>query len=85
MKRLRIAIAQMNATVGDLAGNVDRILGFAVRARDGGADALLTPELALCGYPPEDLLMRPDFYPTRAPSRGCRAAGGRRPSARVCR
>ena len=62
MKRLRIAIAQMNATVGDLAGNVDRILGFAVRARDGGADALLTPELALCGYPPEDLLMRPDFY-----------------------
>ena len=62
MKRLRIAIAQMNATVGDLAGNVDRILGFAVRARDGGADVLLTPELALCGYPPEDLLMRPDFY-----------------------
>ena len=62
MKRLRIAIAQMNATVGDLAGNVDRILEFAVRAREGGADALLTPELALCGYPPEDLLMRPDFY-----------------------
>jgi NAD+ synthase (glutamine-hydrolysing) len=62
MKPLRIAIAQMNATVGDLAGNVDRILGFAVRARDGGADVLLTPELALCGYPPEDLLMRPDFY-----------------------
>ena len=62
MKRLRIAIAQMNATVGDLAGNVDRILGFAVRARDAGADVLLTPELALCGYPPEDLLMRPDFY-----------------------
>jgi predicted amidohydrolase len=37
MKRLRIAIAQMNATVGDLAGNVDRILGFAVRARDSAA------------------------------------------------
>ena len=62
MKRLRIAVAQMNATVGDLAGNVDRILDFAVRARDGGADVLLTPELALSGYPPEDLLMRPDFY-----------------------
>jgi predicted amidohydrolase len=62
MKPLRIAIAQMNATVGDLAGNADRILDFAVRAREGGADVLLTPELALCGYPPEDLLMRPDFY-----------------------
>ena len=62
MKRLRIAIAQMNVTVGDLAGNVDRILEFAVRARDGGADVLLTPELAVSGYPPEDLLMRPDFY-----------------------
>ena len=62
MKRLRIAIAQMNATVGDLAGNADRILEFAVRARNGGADVLLTPELALSGYPPEDLLMRPDFY-----------------------
>ena len=62
MKRLRIAVAQMNATVGDLAGNVDRILDFARRARDGGADVLLTPELALSGYPPEDLLMRPDFY-----------------------
>ena len=62
MKRLRIAVAQINATVGDLAGNVDRILEFAVRARAGGADVLLTPELALSGYPPEDLLMRPDFY-----------------------
>jgi NAD+ synthetase len=62
MKRLRIAVAQMNATVGDLAGNVDRILEFAARAREGGADVLLTPELALSGYPPEDLLMRPDFY-----------------------
>ena len=71
MKRLRIAIAQMNATVGDLAGNADRILEFAVRARTGGADVLLTPELALCGYPPEDLLMRPDFY------RACAAQVGR--------
>jgi predicted amidohydrolase len=62
MKRLRIAVAQINATVGDLAGNVDRILEFAARAREGGADVLLTPELVLCGYPPEDLLTRPDFY-----------------------
>jgi NAD+ synthetase len=62
MKRLRIAIAQMNATVGDLAGNAARILEFSARARDAGADVLLTPELALSGYPPEDLLMRPDFF-----------------------
>jgi len=62
MKRLRVAIAQFNAFLGDLAGNAERILGFAIRARDEGADVLLTPELALCGYPPDDLLMRPDFY-----------------------
>jgi predicted amidohydrolase len=62
MSRLRVAIAQFNAHVGDLAGNAGRILELAARARDGGADVLLTPELALSGYPPEDLLMRPDFY-----------------------
>ena len=59
---LKIAIAQINATVGDLAGNAARILDFAERAQAQGADLLLTPELALCGYPPEDLLLRPDFY-----------------------
>ena len=62
MSRLRVAVAQFNAHVGDLAGNAGRILELAIRARDGGADVLLTPELALSGYPPEDLLMRPDFY-----------------------
>lgn len=59
---LKIAIAQMNATVGDLAGNASRILDLARRARAQGADVLVTPELALCGYPPEDLLLRDDFY-----------------------
>lgn len=59
---LKIAIAQLNATVGDLAGNAARIVDFAERALAQGADLLLTPELALCGYPPEDLLLRPDFY-----------------------
>jgi NAD+ synthetase len=58
---MKIAIAQMNATVGDLAGNVTRIADFADRARRGGADLVVTPELALCGYPPEDLLLREDF------------------------
>ncbi|HPU81552.1 nitrilase-related carbon-nitrogen hydrolase, partial [Accumulibacter sp.] len=61
---LKIAIAQINATVGDFAGNRARILGFAERARQQGADLLLTPELALCGYPPEDLLLRADFCET---------------------
>ncbi len=58
---MKIAIAQMNATVGDLAGNVARIADFADRARRGGAGLVVTPELALCGYPPEDLLLRDDF------------------------
>jgi NAD+ synthase (glutamine-hydrolysing) len=58
---MKIAIAQMNATVGDLAGNVARIADFAGRARRSGADVLVTPELALCGYPPEDLLLRDEF------------------------
>jgi len=59
---LRVAVAQFNATVGDLTGNVDRIVHCAAEARSRGARILLTPELALCGYPPEDLLLRPDFY-----------------------
>lgn len=59
---LRIAVAQFNATVGDLTGNVERIMACAVQAKVRGAQVLLTPELALCGYPPEDLLLRPDFY-----------------------
>lgn len=59
---LKIAIAQMNATVGDISGNAARILEFARRAQAQHADVLLTPELILCGYPPEDLLFREDFY-----------------------
>ena len=59
---LKIAIAQFNATVGDLEGNVSRLADLAREAHAAGADLLLTPELALCGYPPEDLLLRPDFY-----------------------
>ncbi len=59
---LRVAVAQFNAVVGDLAGNVERIIACAIEAKARGAQVLLTPELALCGYPPEDLLLRPDFY-----------------------
>ncbi len=56
-----IALAQMNAVVGDLAGNASLIAEFAVKAQVAGARVLLTPELGLCGYLPEDLLLRPDF------------------------
>jgi len=59
---LRIAVAQFNATVGDLTGNVERIMACVAEAKARGAQVLLTPELALCGYPAEDLLLRPDFY-----------------------
>jgi NAD+ synthase (glutamine-hydrolysing) len=58
---MRIAIGQLNCTVGDLSGNARKILDYAGRAKAGGADLLLTPELSLCGYPPEDLLLREDF------------------------
>ncbi|AYH45010.1 NAD+ synthase [Azoarcus sp. DN11] len=59
---LSIAVAQINCTVGDLKANADRIIHALARTRALGADLLLTPELALSGYPPEDLLLRPDFY-----------------------
>jgi NAD+ synthase (glutamine-hydrolysing) len=58
---MRIAIAQLNQTVGDLSGNATRIVEAIADARRGGADLLITPELSLCGYPPEDLLLRPAF------------------------
>src|SRR5437773_3796264 len=60
---VKIAIAQINCVVGDLAGNTNKILGYCERARTAGADVMLTPELALCGYPPEDLLLREGCYP----------------------
>ena len=59
---MRIAVAQINCTVGDFPGNVERILDAATRAAQAGAQVLVTPELSLCGYPPEDLLLRPEFH-----------------------
>ena len=58
---MRIALAQINCRVGDVAGNADRLLAAAAAAQAAGADLLVTPELALSGYPPEDLLLRADF------------------------
>jgi len=57
-----VALAQINSTVGDLAGNSARIIASARQAYASGADILLTPELSLVGYPPEDLLLRQSFY-----------------------
>src|SRR5215469_15343383 len=61
MPQLRIALAQINPTVGDLAGNADLILGAAERAAREGAHLLAVPEMALTGYPIEDLALRPSF------------------------
>lgn len=58
---LRIAIAQINCTVGDLEGNAEKIIQYASQARSHGADIVCFPELALTGYPPEDLLLKPKF------------------------
>jgi NAD+ synthase (glutamine-hydrolysing) len=59
---VKVAIAQINSTVGDLAGNRTKIAEFARRAAAQGADIVLTPEMSLVGYPPEDLLLRHSFY-----------------------
>src|SRR5688500_6675680 len=60
--RLRIALAQFDFPVGAIARNAERITAMIAEARDVyGADIVLFPELALSGYPPEDLLMRPSF------------------------
>ena len=59
---VRVAVAQINCTVGDFEGNSRRILEMARKAAEARADILLTPELSLSGYPPEDLLLRRAFY-----------------------
>ncbi len=61
MRRLRIGMAQINATVGDFADNTRKILEAVAEARSLGVDLITFPELAICGYPPEDLLFKPQF------------------------
>ena len=58
---VRIALGQLNTTVGDLDGNVALMSAWAARAADAGADLICFPELAITGYPPEDLVLRPRF------------------------
>lgn len=58
---VRVALAQVNVTVGDLDGNVAKIAAMAATATTEGADLVCFPELAITGYPPEDLVLRPEF------------------------
>jgi NAD+ synthase (glutamine-hydrolysing) len=58
---VRIALAQMNPTVGDISGNTEKIVAAVERAREVGAQVLAVPELAVTGYPPEDLLLKRSF------------------------
>src|SRR5271156_6318082 len=58
---MKLALAQINPTVGDIAGNAAKILEFYAQAKAQGADIVICPELSLIGYPPEDLVLMPSF------------------------
>src|SRR2546425_13288703 len=58
---MKVVLAQLNTTVGDFAGNEARILAAYRKGAESGADLVLFPELATCGYPPRDLLLKPTF------------------------
>src|SRR5690606_26594801 len=78
MSRLRIGLAQINTTVGDLSGNVERIVASLEEAKSLGVDLVAFPELALTGYPPEDLVLKPAFVEanrTALESVACRTEG----------
>ena len=61
MEKLRVSLAQINPTVGDLTGNTKKIIEYLQKAREDGADVVAFPEMAVTGYPPEDLLLKPGF------------------------
>ncbi len=61
MKKIRIALAQINPVVGDLSGNTKKVISGIKKARKIKADIIAFPELAITGYPPEDLLLKPQF------------------------
>jgi NAD+ synthase (glutamine-hydrolysing) len=58
---VRIALGQINTTIGDFSGNSAKVIDYAQRARSAGAELILFPELSICGYPPRDLVERPWF------------------------
>jgi NAD+ synthase (glutamine-hydrolysing) len=78
MSTLRLGLAQINPTVGDLDGNATQIALQLEEARDLGVEVVAFPELAVCGYPPEDLLLKPGFIAAnrRAVERLCRSTRG---------
>ncbi len=78
---MKIALAQIDTTIGDFAGNVDLIVKYAECARDRGADLVVFPELALCGYPPRDLVEKPGFI-ERSQSELLRLAANSAPHSR---
>lgn len=61
MKKIRIAIAQINSTLGDFEGNTKKIIDYTMQANEKAVDIILFPELAICGYPPEDLVYKRKF------------------------
>ena len=61
MKKIRLALAQINSVVGDIEGNYKKIVDFIQKAKEQEVDIIAFPELALTGYPPEDLLLKPSF------------------------
>jgi len=77
MLRIRLAACQINTVVGDLAGNVDRVLEGLAEAESSGADLAVFPELTVTGYPPEDLLGRPAFVADNLAAFADMAAGTR--------
>ncbi len=65
---MKIALGQINPTVGDFSGNAAKIIHFAHQARSAGAGLILFPELSVCGYPPRDLVERPSFVAHNRPA-----------------
>ncbi len=61
MKKIRLALAQINSTVGDIEGNTEKIIHYINKAKKNECDIIAFPELAITGYPPEDLLLKPSF------------------------
>jgi NAD+ synthase (glutamine-hydrolysing) len=58
---MKVALGQINTTIGDIDGNIDKMVAFAINAKQGGARLIIFPELAVCGYPPMDLLLKDSF------------------------